>query len=541
MKKKRNNIKILSLLIIGLLCILTIGFSAFSADMIVNDMIAYIRPITDVRITRVALDSSNSSGYTSNSFDYDVSNITGSFVLDSIGSRITYEVYVTVYGSTEMAIKSVSVGENGSGLTASVTDYTLKTKVCVNSDSSKCSLNATRKMYVTIERTSGNITNYSNVRIDFDFKEVLNITYSNMSNTGYPSTILKGDDMAITFSNNSTYNGTATYVYNTNTLTVNSYTSTMPNGFTVTGSNTANSYSNNVLSITNITSDITITKTAASTLTAAETILALANGYSDTSTNVIGLGTDTSGCTKTLAYDGTTDKNLRYVGADPCNYVKFNCDSSGNNCEIWRIMGVMKGIDTNPVLKLVKNDNTLSTALHNSNINVWENTDFYTTLNTTYVNSFNNGVISNYVLSVQWYIGAAAYNSSATTAYTNEKSAVGSASYIGLISASDYYFATAGSNDSTRSSCLTSNMSQAATACYQYNYLTIYDGSQSKNQWTLTKNDKQTYILYISNVGRAVRGQTKQVYYYRPALYLKSNIKFGSGNGTSGTPYELTQ
>ena len=102
-----KNVKILSLLIIGLLCILTIGFSAFSADMIVNDMIAYIRPITDVRITRVVLNTGSSSGFTSNSFDYDVSNITGSFQLNNIGSRITYEVDVTVYGSSEMAIKGI--------------------------------------------------------------------------------------------------------------------------------------------------------------------------------------------------------------------------------------------------------------------------------------------------------------------------------------------------------------------------------------------------------------------------------------------------
>ena len=34
-----------------------------------------------------------------------------------------------------------------------------------------------------------------------------------------------------------------------------------------------------------------------------------------------------------LAYDGTTDNNLRYIGKDPNNYVTFNN-------ELWRIIGI---------------------------------------------------------------------------------------------------------------------------------------------------------------------------------------------------------
>lgn len=90
MKKNTNNkVKFISLVVIFLLCILSIGFSAFTANMIVNDMIAYIRPITDVRITRVALDTSRSSGYNLGKYDYDMTNITGSFGLNSVGSTIT--------------------------------------------------------------------------------------------------------------------------------------------------------------------------------------------------------------------------------------------------------------------------------------------------------------------------------------------------------------------------------------------------------------------------------------------------------------------
>ncbi len=39
-----------------------------------------------------------------------------------------------------------------------------------------------------------------------------------------------------------------------------------------------------------------------------------------------------------LAYDGTTDNNLRYIGANPRNYISFND-------ELWRIVGVMNNIE----------------------------------------------------------------------------------------------------------------------------------------------------------------------------------------------------
>ncbi|MBR1748550.1 MAG: hypothetical protein IJ743_01995 [Bacilli bacterium] len=65
--------------------------------------------------------------------------------------------------------------------------------------------------------------------------------------------------------------------------------------------------------------------------TAAEEVLALAGDADSTLTDIIDNGSDASGCTSTLAYDDYG--NLRYVGANPCNYVTFND-------ETWRIIGV---------------------------------------------------------------------------------------------------------------------------------------------------------------------------------------------------------
>ena len=44
------------------------------------------------------------------------------------------------------------------------------------------------------------------------------------------------------------------------------------------------------------------------------------------------------GETDELKFDGTADNNLRYIGADPNNYVSFNN-------ELWRIIGVFNNID----------------------------------------------------------------------------------------------------------------------------------------------------------------------------------------------------
>ena len=72
---------------------------------------------------------------------------------------------------------------------------------------------------------------------------------------------------------------------------------------------------------------------------ATDTITTLVSGADTSSTDVYTVPNKTSDtCTYTLAYDGTSDNNLRYVGKNPCNYVKIDN-------EFWRIIGVMNNID----------------------------------------------------------------------------------------------------------------------------------------------------------------------------------------------------
>ena len=97
-----------------------------------------------------------------------------------------------------------------------------------------------------------------------------------------------------------------------------------------------------------------------------------------------------SSCTYTLAYDGTVDNNLRYVGANPCNYVKIDN-------EIWRIIGHMNNIDDGTGkketrIKLIRNesigdyswDTSKSSVNSGYGVNEWSQADLMKLLNPGY-------------------------------------------------------------------------------------------------------------------------------------------------------------
>ena len=70
--------------------------------------------------------------------------------------------------------------------------------------------------------------------------------------------------------------------------------------------------------------------------------------------------------------------DYRYIGNEPNNYVKFNCDNDGTNCEIWRILGVFS-VDngTGKVEKRIKlvrgSDFETEMAWNSDGTNDWTN------------------------------------------------------------------------------------------------------------------------------------------------------------------------
>ena len=123
--------------------------------------------------------------------------------------------------------------------------------------------------------------------------------------------------------------------------------------------------------------------------TASETIASLVSGANTSSTDVYTVPNKTSdSCTYTLAYDGTSDNNLRYVGANPCNYVKVDN-------EIWRIIGVMNNIDDGTGkketrVKLIRNESIGEYSWDSSEdygglgVNEWGQADLMKLLNPGY-------------------------------------------------------------------------------------------------------------------------------------------------------------
>ncbi len=284
-------------------------------------------------------------------------------------------------------------------------------------------------------------------------------------------------------------------------------------------------------------------------LSAAEKITALA------SSNTTNFATD------------DPDNNIRYIGANPNNYVYFNCNDYSNQsdstCEKWRIIGVFKNVTKEDgtkeeLIKIIRDGNLGNIALDSRNVNDWSTSSLQTTLNDNYYNgtyatgALKNELTRNAIESVVWNLGGTANYSSAsnglashwygyergTTVYSGH--ATTWTGKIGLMYPSDYGYATAGGTTTNRASCL-------AKELYGWNVSTISDCKNndylyksSYTQWTLTPDSSYSGItFYVYTGGGFYRNSVNNTNGVRPTLYLKSNISISSGDGSSTTPYNL--
>ena len=258
-----------------------------------------------------------------------------------------------------------------------------------------------------------------------------------------------------------------------------------------------------------------------------------------------------------LAYDETTDNNLRYIGKNPNNYVKFNN-------ELWRIVGsfanISNGTTSSKRIKLVKNGYAYTgTAFDSNNSNDYSTSTLKATLNGTYYNGLTTDA-KNMIDNAVWNTGGfaptwnASTGSNAANFYAAERSSTVYSGHattwtgkIGLMYPSDYLYATSGLSSVSRTTCLStsaysSNSNWCASGggpCAQNDYL--FDSSHW--QWTITPySGNSLYVFYVDNYGH--------VYYInasytgshggvRPALYLKPSIEITGGYGTKNKPYTL--
>ena len=272
-------------------------------------------------------------------------------------------------------------------------------------------------------------------------------------------------------------------------------------------------------------------------------------------------------CTYTLAYDGTSDNNLRYVGANPCNYVTFNGEKAG-----WRIIGILN-IPEGQRMKLIRTDSIGNLSWDytstRSYSNDWTTSSLQTLLNSgayynrttgQYYNETvpaitldftSNGLTEtakNQIDNITWKLGGtSSYNSPntvqfyeyerGTTVYTGRPTEW--QGKVGLMYPSDYGYATSGGTSMNRTSCLTKELSKwsAASDCYSNDWLV----DLQNYQWTLAPvSHNSNYVFRIFQFSGSVNGDAVSIKStVRPSVYLKSSTTILSGEGTLENPYEI--
>ena len=267
-----------------------------------------------------------------------------------------------------------------------------------------------------------------------------------------------------------------------------------------------------------------------------------------------------------LAYDGTKDNNLRYIGANPNNYVYFNCDDynnpNSNTCELWRIIGIFNdkshGISGEKLIKIIRNDSIGNIAWDSADTNNWSTASLQKTLNGDYLNGsgsyastgIKNDTTRNMIANVTWKLGGSStYNDDVTASMFYERER-GTTVYSGrpttwqgkiaLMYPSDYGYATSGGSTTNREACLAKELynwdSSSYSDCKNNDWL-----FNSTIQWTLTPNSSNSNHVFLVLTAGYVNsgGSAYSSYGVSPSVYLTSNVSISGGDGTVNSPYTL--
>ena len=257
----------------------------------------------------------------------------------------------------------------------------------------------------------------------------------------------------------------------------------------------------------------------------------------------------------------------RYIGDEPKNYVKFNCDDDGTNCEVWRILGVFDVDDgTGNVeqrMKLVRgSDFTTTMVFNSSNNNDWTVSPLNTFLNGDYYNRTGDAATYGLKASARGMIGDAKYylGGNNTTLGTTEEiyawergtTVCGACNSdttkltwtgkVALMYPSDEYMVYGNGVNATCYSSPSGCSGTNAQTGWVYNSNKL-NGS-IVTTWLLSPNSSNYDIaFYALSDGRlnnrsVVDNAPSGV---RPVVYLKSNIKIADGTGEVGSEYTLEE
>ena len=195
MKKNNKKLKLFSLFLLIIFCLYfqTVAYSAINSTMTINGD-AYARVDADVRITNFKL-SSSSSNSTSSYEEFSVNTIASKFNLLDSSSSIVFDVEVTNYGSSDVGILQL-VGTVPTGLSYEIINYNLKDKIC--DDTGKCNQMAVKTFQIKFMGTPGEYE----VNLKLDFRIYHKVSYIEIENNDYPTEVIDGGNLNITFTEN---------------------------------------------------------------------------------------------------------------------------------------------------------------------------------------------------------------------------------------------------------------------------------------------------------------------------------------------------
>jgi predicted ribosomally synthesized peptide with SipW-like signal peptide len=256
--------------------------------------------------------------------------------------------------------------------------------------------------------------------------------------------------------------------------------------------------------------------------------------------------------------------NIRYYGANPNNYVYFNCDDysnqSSSTCEVWRIIGVFNNGNLTHQIKIIRNesigtyqtnevgneecgaftDSCLSYTLNNEagskEATYWSRTLGNCNLNINYKCDFSKTGLKNTttrdsISNVSWFIS----NLTDGDSYPNDlyqgeiDGSTTAGEMISIMYKSDYGYAT-----DIRKCNIQVNLYNSSE-CTENNWLFL--GSR---EWIMGPTENNYYKAYIVADNGAVEtySLTSEAN-VRPTLYLKTEQTIKSGTGTLADPYQL--
>ncbi len=537
MFKKRYNkkhfSKALYAFVIGISIILmTIGFSSFQNDLKIDELSANVRVEKDVRIMGVQTYETNDA--ISNYEEYNVSNITSGLVLPNEDSYIIYNVDVYNLGNVMMGIKSLTI--NNDMLDVSVLNYDLKSPLC---NDTECTLGVKKTLQIKVAYKSSayDSTNTSfNIEVDFDFKQIFNVTYNNITASSLPSYAMESDTLTANFT-----------ISSDESLSVSMGNETIVSGYT---------YENGVFNLSNISGDVVITASDM-TLMKKNIIEAYVDSGSESDITLYDLDTmssdDKTSTFSNIASDsgiyrikGITGSGnvIVYRGSITNNYVSF-----GGN--LWRILQ----IDEDGNLRLILNTsigssqyNTTSTISSEDEIETilgYENSSVKTTLDSWYTSNLSD--YSEYIVDSK-FCNDFTYETKTSSGASNDVYYFQSYLNVGVDAAlySPSLTCPTNSTFTNKIGLISAEEVVLAGGAYRKDN-TSYFLYSSSAFWTLSpgyadSNQNNGGVFFVDSTGALTdwsRSLLTASYALRPVITINGNLDM-VGDGTLSNPYRLS-